>query len=209
MKRFLLAASIAIAAAAGGVASAADLGPQPYYSTPSQSASRIYNWAGFYAGANIGYAWGAVSNASPDPSGVIGGAQGGFNWQQGQFVYGLEGEIGFSGADDTFAAYKFANPWFGTARGRLGYAFGNILAYATGGLAFGDLVATSTATNVDETKTEIGWTLGVGGEYGFAPNWSAKVEYLYMDLGNRNFATTGADNGYSASLFRVGLNYHF
>jgi outer membrane immunogenic protein len=209
MKRFLLAASVAIAAAAGGVASAADLGPQPYYSTPSQSMSRIYNWAGFYAGANLGYEWGSVSNASPDPSGLIGGAQGGYNWQEGQFVYGLEGDLSLSGADDTFAAYKFANPWFGTARGRLGYAFNSVLAYATGGLAFGDLVATSTATNVDETKTEIGWTLGVGAEYGFAPNWSAKLEYLYMDLGNRSFATTGTDNGFSASLLRVGLNYHF
>ena len=84
-----------------------------------------------------------------------------------------------------------------------------MLAYATGGLAFGDLVATATATNVDETKTELGWTLGVGAEYGFAPNWSAKVEYLYMDLGNRSFATTGADNGFSASMLRIGLNYHF
>jgi outer membrane immunogenic protein len=209
MKRFLLAASVAIVAAAGGVASAADLGPQPYYSTPSQSMSRIYNWQGFYAGMNVGYEWGSVSNATPAPSGIAGGAQGGYNWQQGQFVYGLEGDINLSAADDTFAAYKFANPWFGTARGRIGYAFNNVLAYATGGLAFGDLVATSTTTNVDETKTEIGWTLGVGAEYGFAPNWSAKVEYLYMDLGSRTFATTGTDNSLSASLLRVGLNYHF
>lgn len=209
MKRILLAASIAMAAAVGGAALAAENlgGPQPYYSSPSTP--RIFNWAGFYAGVNVGYEWGSVSNATQQPSGIAGGAQGGYNWQNGQFVYGLEGDIGISAADDTFAPYKFANPWFGTARGRVGYAFDSVLAYATGGLAFGDLVATATATNVDETKTEVGWTVGVGAEYGFNANWSAKVEYLYIDLGSRTFATTGVDNGLSANLFRLGLNYHF
>ena len=208
MKRFVLAASMAIAAAAGGVASAADLGPQPYYSSPA-SAARIFNWSGFYAGANVGYEWGSVSNATPQPSGFAGGVQGGYNWQNGQFVYGLEGDISLSAANDTFAAYKFSNPWFGTARGRLGYSFGSIMPYVTGGLAFGDLVATATSTNIDETKTEVGWTVGIGAEYGFNANWSAKVEYLYVDLGNRTFSTTGADNGLSASLLRLGVNYHF
>ncbi len=207
MKRFLLAAGVAVAGAAGGMASAADLGPQPYYSSPSPS--RIFNWAGPYVGLNIGYEWGGVSNATPDPSGIAGGLQGGYNWQNGQFVFGAEGDMSISGADDTFAAYKFSNPWFGTVRGRLGYAFNNVLAYATGGLAFGDLVATGTATGIDETKTEIGWTVGIGAEYGFSANWSAKVEYLYIDLGNRSFATTGTDNGLSASLLRFGINYHF
>jgi outer membrane immunogenic protein len=207
MKRFLLAASMATVAATSGVASAADLGPSPYYSAPS--VSRIFNWAGPYAGLNLGYEWGSVSNAAPEPNGIAGGVQGGYNWQNGQFVYGLEGDLGFSAADDTFAAYKFSNPWFGTVRGRVGYAFNNVLAYATGGLAFGDLVATATATGIDETKTEIGWTVGLGAEYGFNANWSAKVEYLYMDLGSRTFATTGVDNGLSASLLRLGINYHF
>lgn len=209
MKRLLLAASIAIVGAAGGTALAADLGPQPYYSSPSSSPGPIFNWQGFYAGANLGYEWGTVSGASPEPSGIAGGIQGGYNWQQNQLVYGLEADLGLTSADDTFAPYKFSNPWFGTVRGRVGYAFDKVLAYATGGLAFGDLVATTTATGVDETKTEIGWTVGLGAEYGFNANWSAKVEYLYMDLGSRTFSTTGTDNGLSASLFRVGLNYHF
>lgn len=211
MKRFLLAAGIAIATAAGGVASAADLGPQPYYSSPSPSTPRIFNWAGFYVGANIGYEWGSVSNGAQSPDGVAGGVQGGYNWQNSQFVYGIEGDINLSDANDTFAPYKFANPWFGTVRARLGYAFQqyNVLAYATGGLAFGDLVATATATGIDETKTEVGWAIGAGAEYGFNANWSAKVEYLYIDLGDRTFATTGVDNGLSASLLRFGVNYHF
>ena len=70
-------------------------------------------------------AWAAVSSA--------------YNWQSGQFVYGVEADLQASGADDTFAAYKFSNPWFGTVRGRVGYAFNNILLYGTLGLAFGDL----------------------------------------------------------------------
>ena len=215
MKRFLLAASIAIAAAAGGgtggVASAADLGPQPYYSSPRPSAPHIFNWAGFYVGGNLGYEWGSVSNGTPSPDGVAGGVQGGYNWQDSQIVYGIEGDLNLSDANDTFAPYKFSNPWFGTVRGRLGYAFQqyNVLAYATGGLAFGDLVATATATGIDETKTQVGWTLGAGAEYGFSANWSAKVEYLYIDLGDRTFATTGVSNGLSASLLRFGVNYHF
>ena len=191
------------------MASAADLGPQPYYSAPAPSSPRIFNWAGAYVGVNVGYEWGSVTNATPEPSGIAGGVQGGYNWQNDQFVYGVEGDIGISAADDTFAPYKFANPWFGTMRGRLGYAFSNILPYVTGGLAFGDLVATATATNIDETKTEVGWTVGLGAEFGFNANWSAKVEYLYMDLGSRTFSITGVDNGLSASLLRLGVNYHF
>lgn len=211
MKRFLLAAGIASIAAAGGVASAADLGPQPYYSAPSPSAPRVFNWVGFYAGANIGYEWGSVANATPEPSGVAGGVQGGYNWQSDQLVYGLEADINLTDANDTFAPYKFSNPWFGTVRGRIGYAFQNysVMAFVTGGLAFGDLTATATATGIDESKTGVGWSIGAGAEYGFNANWSAKVEYLYIDLANRTFATTGVDNGFSASLLRFGVNYHF
>lgn len=207
MKRLLLAASIAIAGAASGVALAADLGPQPYYSSPSPIGGRIFNWAGPYAGLNLGYEWGSVSNATPAPSGIAGGFEGGYNWQDNQFVYGVEGGLNLSSANDTFAPYKFSNPWFGTMRGRVGYAFSNVLAYATGGLAFGDLTATT--SGLDETKTEVGWTAGLGAEVGFSANWSAKLEYLYMDLASRAFSTTGVDNGFSTSLFRLGVNYHF
>ena len=207
MKKIWLAAAGVAIATAGGTAFAADLGPAPYYSSPAPSMGRVFNWAGPYAGLNLGYEWGSVSNATPSPSGMTGGLEGGYNWQSNQFVYGLEGDLNLSGAEDTFAPYKFSNPWFGTLRGRVGYAFSNVLAYATGGLAFGDLTATT--AGVDETKTELGWTLGLGAEVGLTANWSAKVEYLYVDLGSRNFSTTGVDNGLSGSVFRFGVNYHF
>ena len=98
-----------------------------------------YSWAGPYLGGNLGYAWGDVHNNSAKPSGLSGGIQGGYNWQSGPMVYGLEGDLQITGANDTFAPYKFSNPWFGTVRGRIGYAFNNVLFYGTGGLAFGEL----------------------------------------------------------------------
>jgi outer membrane immunogenic protein len=102
---------------------------------------------------------------------------------------------------------KFSNPWFGTLRGRVGYAVNNILLYGTAGLAYGNLQVE--LGGLEENKTRVGWTAGLGMEVGFTPNWSAKVEYLYMDLGSRFYTLTGADNGLQASYLRLGVNYHF
>lgn len=169
--------------------------------------ARGTSWQGPYVGANIGYQFGGVSNNRADPSGVVGGVQAGYNVQYGQFVFGGETDIQVSDADDTFAAWKFSNPWFGTLRGRVGYALNNVMFYGTGGLAFGELRATT--FGVSESHTTAGWTAGVGAEMGFAPNWSAKVEYLYVDLSNTNFVLTGASNGYRFGLIRAGVNYRF
>lgn len=201
--RAMTAAALLAGTATAALAADLPRGTSPY-SAPQSS---VYNWAGFYAGANLGYEWGKITNTSGSPSGVTGGLQAGYNWQNGQFVFGGETDIQFSGADDTFAPYKFSNPWFGTLRGRIGYAFSNILVYATGGLAYGDVKGKS--GSLTETKTQVGWTLGAGAEVGLAANWSAKVEYLYMDLGSRSYSITGADNGLEASVLRLGVNYHF
>jgi outer membrane immunogenic protein len=165
------------------------------------------SWAGPYLGGNLGYAWGSVDNNPTKPSGFVGGAQAGYNFQQGQWVFGVEGDIEATGAEDTFAPWKFSNPWFGTVRGRAGYAFNNILFYGTGGLAFGDLRGET--FGLSESHTTAGWTAGVGAEFGFARNWSAKVEYLYVDLANSPFSITGVSNGYRFGTVRVGVNYHF
>jgi outer membrane immunogenic protein len=204
MKTTLFAAILATGLAAAGSAAAADLRPAPYAPIAQ---SGLYNWSGAYAGLNLGYEWGSVTNSPINPSGLAGGGQVGYNWQNGQFVFGAETDLQFTGADDTFAPFKFSNPWFGTLRGRAGIAFNNVLLYATLGLAYGDLRAES--AGLDETRTEVGWTGGVGAEYGFAPNWSAKVEYLYLDLGSRGFSLTGTNNGLQANLLRFGINYHF
>src|SRR5262249_36263565 len=137
MKTRILATTVVTLTIAAHTAVAADLprGPAPYY-PPALS---VYNWSGFYAGLNLGYQWGHVTNTGIDPSGIAGGGQLGYNWQTGQFVFGVEADIQASAADDTFAPYKFSNPWFGTLRGRAGYAINNILLYGTFGLAYGDL----------------------------------------------------------------------
>jgi outer membrane immunogenic protein len=202
-------AAVALAALASTAlvtsAAAADLPyRQPY--TVNQPLN-AYSWAGPYLGANLGYAWGSVENSATKPDGVFGGAQAGYNWQNGQFVFGLEGDIQASAADDTFAPWKFSNPWFGTVRGRLGYAFNNVLVYGTGGLAFGELRAET--FGLSESHTNAGWTLGVGAEFGIYQNWTAKVEYLYVDLSSSNFSITGAPNSYQFGLVRAGVNYHF
>ena len=163
--------------------------------------------AALYAGLNLGYGWGKVTNTGANPSGILGGGQLGYNWQSGQFVFGAETDLQGTGADDTFAGYKFSNPWFGTVRGRAGYAFNNILLYGTLGLAYGDL--RGDLGGAVETHTMAGWTGGIGAEVGLAPAWSVKGEYLYMDLADRGFGITGMDNGYRANMFRFGFNYHF
>jgi len=205
MKNSIRALAAILLAGVAGVATAADLsrGGNSYYAP----APMVYNWAGFYVGGNLGYQWGKVTNSSINPSGVAGGAQAGYNWQSGQLVFGAETDIQISGADDTFAPYKFSNPWFGTLRGRIGYSFNNIMPYVTGGLAYGSVKAEN--GSLSESKTQLGWTLGVGAEVGLTPNWSAKVEYLYMDLGQRHYTVTGTDNAFQSNVLRIGVNYHF
>ena len=207
MSRFAWGAVALIAAGWNMSARAADLYGSGAPLIATQSLYRPDSWAGPYLGGNLGYAWGSVANNPTKPSGFVGGVQAGYNWQNGAFVFGVEGDIQATGAEETFAPWKFSNPWFGTVRGRAGYALNNVLLFGTGGLAFGELRATT--FGLSESHTNAGWTLGVGAEMGFAPNWSAKVEYLYVDLANSNFVITGASNGYRFGLIRAGVNYRF
>ena len=188
-------------------AQAADLPYRPRAPYTVNQPLNAFSWAGPYLGGNLGYAWGTVDNNWAKPTGFVGGGQAGYNWQQGPWVFGLEGDIQATGADDTFAPWKFSNPWFGTVRGRGGYAFNNILVYGTVGLAFGELRANT--FGLTESHTNVGWTAGIGAEVGLTQNWSAKVEYLYVDLANSNFAITGMSNGYSFGTLRAGVNYRF
>ena len=117
--------------------------------------------------------------------------------------------------------------WFGTARGRLGYATGPALFYLTGGLAYGNVKTTltelagGTITSASVSDSNIGWTVGGGAEAALWGNWTAKTEYLYMDLGSTtslNVSNTIAGAGalnrlltsdVRAHIFRGGVNYHF
>jgi outer membrane immunogenic protein len=196
------AIAIAYVALTAVPAAAADLSrgfaPAPY---------SAFSWAGPYIGANLGGQWGSAGNSGADPYGFMGGIQVGYNWQTGQFVYGVETDLNFSGADDTFAGRTFSNPWFGTVRARAGVSVNNIFFYGTGGLAYGRGEIES--LGISETHTHFGWTLGVGAEVGLTPNWSVKAEYLFIDLRDERYGLTGLDHDFESSLLRFGFNYRF
>jgi outer membrane immunogenic protein len=201
---FAAACSVILA----GAASAADL-ERPYYSPYSPAIpANSYGWTGPYFGGNIGYEWGTTSNNPTRPNGVAGGLQGGYNWQSNQFVFGGEADLQLSGANDVVAPLKFSNPWFGTVRARGGVAVSNFLIYGTVGFALGELEGQTFGLQT-ENHTSVGLAAGAGVEAGLSRNWSAKIEYLYFNLSNSNFTLTGTNNGFSASVLRTGVNYHF
>jgi outer membrane immunogenic protein len=197
----------------------------PYYKGPPRSVVSYHNWAGFYVGVNGGYGWGKGSLDFPatsfSPQGWLLGATAGYNHQAGSIVLGIEGDYDWSSVKGTAACGAFvcelSNPWLGTLRGRAGYAFDRWLPYLTAGAAFGRVKLTSTSpllTVSESSKTQTGWTAGAGLEYAFTGNWSAKLEYLYVDLGSFDCsATCGgvAPNNVSfrENIVRAGLNYKF
>jgi outer membrane immunogenic protein len=189
----------------------------PYPSAPPQyaplpyAAPYIYPWIGPYFGVNGGIQW-TTNPGGPSPRGITGGMQSGFNWQNGPWVYGVEGDLSLSGANDRFADYQFYNPVFGTARGRSGYTFGNYFIYATAGLAFS--VGTVASGGLSDSSAHLGWTIGTGFEFGLAsfglsPNWSAKAEYLYLNASQGAALPASVPLSIQSNIVRFGVNYHF
>jgi outer membrane immunogenic protein len=231
MKPFTLMAIAGLLAAAWASPSlAADL-PRPAYKAPVYVAP-VFTWSGFYVGINGGYAWGhsdwnnaTMGNVSMNVKGGMVGGTLGYNLQTGNFVFGLEGDVdatwidgssggGAAGTPCTSPNCETKNSWLGTGRGRIGYAFDRWMPYLTGGAAFGNIKATA-ANGGSVDKTKLGWTLGGGVEWAFAGPWSAKLEYLYADLGKItcDAATCGGgvdtDVSYKTNMVRVGVNYRF
>jgi outer membrane immunogenic protein len=223
MKNKLTLTGLAIAAwlIAPLAAQAADL-PQPSYKAPAYVAPAYANWTGFYVGLNAGYGFGKsnwdVPPVSISPKGFVGGLTLGYNFQTGVWLWGVEGDIDYSGMKGTSdcavgVTCETKNSWLATARGRLGYTgWSNWLPYITGGAAAGGIKATNSVTG-SATKTKIGWTLGAGVEYALWSNWSIKGEYLYVDLGKFDCGIScGAvsDNvSFKANIVRAGVNYRF
>lgn len=226
MKRVFLA-SVAMVALVGSAA-AADL-PRRYEPIVPKAPimSPIYNWTGFYLGVNGGGAWGRSEwNGVPDKFDVSGGMIGGtigYNWQTSAWVFGLEGDADWadiSGSTTVLGCVglpcRTRSDFLATVRGRLGYAFDRFLPYITGGLAVGNIKATYPGfPTVDDTKA--GWTVGGGVEFAFTGNWTAKVEYLHVDLGDTtcglgtacSFPGVGNQVSLTEEVIRGGINYRF
>jgi outer membrane immunogenic protein len=217
MKKILLA-TVGLIALGVGSASAADIQRRAAMPAKAPMMMPLYNWTGPYIGISGGGGWGRSDISAPLASGTIntsGGLVGGtlgYNYQMNQIVLGLEGDgswsgIGGSGTCTGGLACSVRNNWLATARGRLGFAWDRFMPYVTGGAAFGD-IRSSVATFADSTSTKTGWTAGGGIEAAIAGPWTAKVEYLYVDLG-RGASIGGADTGFNTNIVRAGLNYRF
>ncbi len=230
MKRILLAAALALAA--GGQALAADL-PQPGPPPPRAPATYVpvpvpvFSWTGIYVGVNGGYAFGTSNWSVPLPatgnfstSGFLAGGTIGGNYQWGQFVLGIEGD----GAWTNLTGTTYTNcgvgctthsDWLATVRGRAGYAFDRFMVYGTGGGAFGNLQGAAGVLPFS-SSTQTGWTAGGGVEFAFTPSLTAKVEYLYVDLGTQSCAAGNCSKGgppttvsLTENVVRAGINYKF
>ena len=210
-------------AALTGTAAAADLPPRPapapYYKAPV--ALPVYNWTGFYIGINGGGGFGRSrwdsTNSFNTSGGLVGGTVG-YNYQFGQGVVGLEGDIDWAninGTTNTACPFgcKTSDHWLSTVRGRLGYAADRFMPYVTGGAAFGDIRA-STPGFAGANNTNAGWTVGAGLEFAIAGNWTAKAEYLYVNLGKLSCGLSCGlavtDNvSFTTNIVRAGVNYRF
>ena len=215
-------------------ASAADF---PVKAAPAPVA--IYDWTGFYIGGAGGGSLGTSTHTDAATGfgdtvgynvkgGLIGGTLG-YNWQVSSVVVGFEGDASWVGEygsnfDDglagnpAFTSYT-KETWVATARGRLGYAVNNLLFYGTGGYAAAGVEAGVKDSNTaallgSASSTRSGWTAGGGYEWGFAPNWSAKFEWLYMKFDSAAFNTLAGEGPRSSvplddNVVRAGINYRF
>jgi outer membrane immunogenic protein len=222
MRRYIFGVAVACVASivVSSAASAADL---PRKALPYSSPVYGPVWSGFYAGVNAGYGWATYDTAlgTDKMKGFVGGGQLGYNWQISSFVLGVEGDLQYSAQKRTETAVvggiTFTGeekvPWFGTARGRVGYAFDSILIYATGGAAWSNLKASISAlgATISTDTTKMGWTAGGGVEWMFMPRWSVKAEYLYIDSGSTDLTIAGvtASGKLKDQIARIGVNYHF
>ncbi len=230
MRRLVMTTLGLFALGAAGAAQAADI------RIPHKAPAYIqtfYNWTGFYLGGHLGYGSGDFSGTdtftgaitgSANATGLIYGGQVGFNYQIGSWVFGIEGDFTFGDVkwDENFLGLATAEikiDQIYDVAGRIGYAFDRTLIYGKFGGAwtqekYNFNVLGGTATG---TVNRSGWLAGVGIEYAFAGNWSAKLEYNYMDLGSKlvtltttgGLAVTPANVDLTVQTVKLGVNYRF
>jgi outer membrane immunogenic protein len=244
MKKFLLGTVGLVALGMAAPASAADLPARPYTKAPPPIAPAVYDWSGFYIGANGG--WGSQRNCfnavsitgtflgaegCHNATGGVAGGQIGYRWQVSQWVFGVEAQGDWAdlrGSNTSIFFPGFINRSkmnaFGLFTGQVGYAWNNVLVYVKGGAAVTDnrrdilFAATNTIVGTSNTNTQWDGTVGVGLEYGFAPNWSVAVEYDHIFSNNRTttFFVPATNTFFAADRIRgdvdlvtARVNYHF
>jgi outer membrane immunogenic protein len=228
MKRLVLASTSALAIVAMmGAANAADMARRHRMPTKAPAyVEPFYNWTGFYAGINGGYGFGNSEWSAPagttsfDINGGLVGGTLGYNYQMGRVVLGVEGDVDWNGITGSTSSVPClgtscetdTNSWLATVRGRAGYAFDRIMPYITAGGAFGDVKMNAVGIG-SQTDTRVGWTAGAGVEFALSGPWTAKVEYLYVDLGDKTCGAaicgTSTNVDYTSNLVRAGINYRF
>ena len=235
MKKLLLLTASLVALGAAAPAIAADLAARPYTKAPPM-VQAAYDWSGFYVGVNGGggtshKCWdiAGLSEGCHDATGGTAGGQVGYRWQTGPIVFGVEAQGNW--ADFTGDNVSLVFPGdrnrtkidaFGLFTGQVGYAWNNALLYVKGGAAVVDdkytiVTNPGAALLASASETRWGGVVGVGFEYGFAPNWSAGIEYDHMFMGTQNNAfvtpagiAAGSDNiKQDADLFTARVNYKF
>jgi outer membrane immunogenic protein len=238
---------VTLALASAGVllsvpALAADLG-RPVYKAPVIAAVPTFNWSGCYIGVSGGGAWGQSRHINRaggvdtnitndyDLRGGLVGPTVGCNFQTGAFVFGVEGDWSWTSKEGSafdIPPFNVAfesqtrEHWLATARGRVGWAWDRWMIYVTGGAAFADIEArvippAPPLVTISESRTRVGWTVGAGWEWAFSQNWSAKLEYLYVDFGNEayfqvppaGFVNRAGGVPVTDHIIRAGINYRF
>jgi outer membrane immunogenic protein len=217
-KLIKLGLATAMLASASAVSHAVDAVRGPAY-PPPPPIPLFYNCTGLYVGVHAGGGW-ADLGVGDTGSGFIGGGQIGYNYQINQWVWGLEAEVSGSGVKNNLAtfgtpfgpitaSFNWNTLW--TLTPRLGYAFDNWLVYGKAGGAWADVsVSVNGPFGFGSSAGGIasGWVVGVGAEYAFRNNWSAKVEYNHFDFGSDSgIFITG--NSVALDTVKAGVNYRF
>jgi outer membrane immunogenic protein len=221
-------------------------------------------WTGFYIGGIVGGAWGhtkpeatvttgngtvvipsadaaalgKVTSNDNTHAGFTGGVEGGYNYQMGNWLFGVEGDwtsLDLKNTNDktlqsslgptTFGLNQSVKTdWMVTLRPRVGYVMGPWMVFATTGLAWSELKykadffddrSPADALSASASSTKTGWTAGLGGAYAFSPKLSLKGEWLYADFGHigsaetNNFVSITPRDSVQTHMFRVGLDYKF
>jgi outer membrane immunogenic protein len=219
--RKVLWLGVAALAVGGTPVLAADMPARVPVAKEPPPLSELFDWSGLYWGVSGGYGWGdsrhresgGAANGSFDANGWLLGGTLGYNWQAGNSVLGLEGDWSWSNLEGSSAAgggISTELSWLATGRVRAGYAVDNYLFYVTGGAAWGKIEAANTGLG-SGSDTRLGWTVGGGVETMLSQNWTAKLEYLYVDLGDKNTYTAAGpvSVAFTSHIVRLGLNYKF